>query len=207
MARSGVVRDYGGVSADDRREERRLKLIAVGRQMWGRAGIADITVRGICKESGLVYRYFYEHFANRDAFIRAVADQVRDEMVAALVDASSAAGGPVDQRLRAALTGYLTTLDADPAIFRILTSDVSGIAGLADRHRETLDLIADVMVAHVAELPEAPAAGDADTYRIARFVVGGVNRLIEAWLAERDLMPSELADVCVRLSMAAASAG
>ncbi|MFW0789717.1 TetR/AcrR family transcriptional regulator [Gordonia sp. CPCC 205333] len=205
MVRGEVVRDYGGVSADTRREERRLKLIAVGREAWGRSGVGDITVRGVCKESGLVYRYFYEHFANRDAFILAVADQVRDEMVATMVGASSATGGRVDRRLHAALSGYLTALEADPAMFRIVTSDMSGMVGLEDRRRQTLDLIAGVMVAHFTELPDTPPIDTPAAYRIARFVVGGVNRLIEAWLIERDMSADELAEVCVRLSMAAAS--
>ncbi|NMO02905.1 TetR/AcrR family transcriptional regulator [Gordonia sp. TBRC 11910] len=204
MARKDVVRDYGGVSADARREERRCKLIATGRDTWGRAGLSEITVRGVCKESGLVYRYFYEHFASRDELILAVADQVRDEIVTALIDASTAAGGSVEQRLRAALVGFLTVLDADPRMFRIMTSDPAGVVGLEDRRRETLDRIAQAMVAVVADLPGVEPLDPAATLSNARFIVGGVNRLIEAWLVERDRSVDEIADECTRLSMAVA---
>lgn len=204
MARNSVVRDYGGVSADVRRDDRRQRLITVGRDIWGRAGLGDITVRGVCKESGLVYRYFYEHFANRDELILAIADQVRGEIVAALVETSSAAGGGVEQRLRAALLGFLRVLEADPRMFRIITSDPAGVAGLAERRRDTLDLVAGAMVTAAADLPDAKPTDPAATFTNARFIVGGVNRLIEVWLVERDRSVDEIADDCTRLSMAVA---
>ncbi len=205
MTRGEVVRDYGGVSADDRREARRLKLIAAGRVAWGRSGVSDVTVRGVCKSSGLAYRYFYEHFPNRDALIVAVADQIRDEMIALLVESSEATGGPIDQRLSAALHSFLTAIDAEPTIFRIMTTDVSTVVGLENRQSETLDFVADVMVAYVSDHPDLPKADIPLAPRTARFISGGVNRLIESWLTERDTDMGTLVDACVRLSMAAAS--
>lgn len=94
MRRAEVVRDYGGVSAADRRAERRRRLPAAGRRIWGESGITEVTVRGVCKAAGLIPRYFYEHFPNRDALLFAVADDVRDELLGALVAAGTGTPAP-----------------------------------------------------------------------------------------------------------------
>ena len=52
MKRADVVRDYGGISAADRRAERRRKLLTAGRRIWGESGITDVTVRGVCSAAG-----------------------------------------------------------------------------------------------------------------------------------------------------------
>ncbi|GAA4642305.1 TetR/AcrR family transcriptional regulator [Gordonia humi] len=198
MSREGVVRDYGGVSADDRRSDRRQRLIAAARTIWGDTGVAEVTVRGTAREAGLAYRYFYEHFANRDALVIAVAEQVRDELVEVLVSASASAGGGIEQQLRAALRAFLAAVSDDPRMFRIMTSDDAGVAGLDQRRRETLDLVAEVVVATLGAQSEL---AEADLRRTARFAVGGVYRLVETWLVEHDVGADELADVCTRLAM------
>lgn len=198
MTRRDVVRDYGGVSADDRREERRQRLVAAGRRVWGESGLGDVTVRGTAREAGLAYRYFYEHFANRDALVVAVADEVRDELVRTLIDASTQAGGGIEQQLRAALRAFLSVVADDPQMFRIMTSDDAGVEGLDRRRRETLDLVAEVVVANLTAVSDA---SEADLRRSARFAVGGVYRLVETWLVERDASADEIADACTRLAM------
>ncbi|MCF8587858.1 TetR/AcrR family transcriptional regulator [Gordonia liuliyuniae] len=198
MTRREVVRDYGGVSAGDRRDDRRRRLVAAGRRIWGDSGIGDVTVRGTAREAGLAYRYFYEHFPNRDALIVAVADEVRTELVTTLIESSVEAGGGTEQQLRVALRAFLSVIADDPQMFRIMTSDDAGVEGLDRRRRDTLDLVAEAVVANLAEQSDA---AETDLRRTARFAVGGVYRLMETWLVERDVEADELADICTRLAM------
>ena len=134
MARSDVVREYGGVSADDRRAERRRRLLAAGRQIWGASGLRDVTVRGVCSAAGLQPRYFYEHFADRGALVGAVADEVRTELFTKLVESSVEVDGGIDggleERLRAALAAFFGIIAADPRIHRIMSTDLAGVPGL-----------------------------------------------------------------------------
>ena len=205
MARTDVVRDYGGISADDRRAERRRKLLEAGRRAWGEFGIGDVTVRGVCSSSGLTPRYFYEHFTNRDALIVAVADQVRDELFAALVGASLAEPGELAHKLRAALKAFFDVIADDPHIHRIMTSDWTAVAGLAQRRSDALDMVADLVLQYAPALLEEPP-DTADLRRVAMFVVGGVNQLVEAWLREPTDSTSDLADICTGLCLAVVSA-
>ena len=146
MKRAEVVRDYGGVSADDRRTERRQKLLAAARQIWGTSGVTEVTVRGVCSAAGLTARYFYEQFPNRDALVFAVADDVRDELLAALVDAGVGHPGTLTEKLRSALTAFLEIIAADPHVHRIAAGDVSGVPGLAVHRARILDQLTELIV-------------------------------------------------------------
>ncbi|EGD56236.1 TetR/AcrR family transcriptional regulator [Gordonia neofelifaecis] len=207
MVREAVVRDYGGVSADGRRRERRDRLIGAGRALWGDGGLNAVSVRGVCKQAGLVHRYFYEHFAGRDELIVAVSNEIRDDVVATLVSASASTGGDAGDRLRAALTALLQAIADDPRLHRILSTNTSEVAGLENRRRETVDLVADLVIEHGAGLPGLPSATTSFTRHRARFIVGGVDHLIADWLDDRDLTVGELADLCTRWAMAVAAAG
>ena len=196
-----VVRDYGGISAADRLAERRRKLLAAGRQLWGESGITEVTVRGVCASAGLISRYFYEQFPSRDALVFAVADDVRDELLQALVAAGIGDPGTLTDKLRSALTAFLEIIAADPHVHRIATGDVSSVPGLTEHRAQVLDRITDLIIEYAPEVlgDEIPSA--AELRRGALFMVGGVNRIIEAWLDDPKETPAELAaisaDLCV----------
>lgn len=213
MARSDVVREYGGVSADDRRAERRRRLLAAGRQIWGASGLRDVTVRGVCSAAGLQPRYFYEHFADRGALVRAVADEVRTELFTTLVESSVEVDGGIDggleERLRAALAAFFGIIAADPRIHRIMSTDLAGVPGLEQHRLESLNLVADLILEYGGvgqsprggqAAPPTPAAG-IDSRSAALFVAGGVNHLLDNWLVDPEGSPQELAELCTRLCL------
>jgi AcrR family transcriptional regulator len=201
MKRADVVRDYGGVSAADRRAERRRKLLIAARRIWGESGVAEVTVRGVCTEAGLISRYFYEQFPNREALVFAVADDVRDELLASLLTAGLGDPGTLADKLRAALTAFLEIFAADPHVHRIATGDVSSVPGLAKHRAGVLDIITDLIVAHAPDVLGDQTPNPTALRRGALFMVGGVNRIIEAWLEDPKETPAELAaisaDLCV----------
>lgn len=199
MTRVGVVRAYGGISAEDRRAERRKRLLAAGRTAWAESGPAGVKVRGICALSGLNDRYFYEHFANREALLVAVADDVRDQLLAVMVEAGLTAEGAAFERLQAALQAFLDTVATDPDILRIVTSDTAGIPGLAERRHDVLTTIADLVVRYAPEIDDTERDPD-QLRRAAMFITGGVNQLIEGWLDGVIAMTTtELAAECTRM--------
>ena len=51
------------------------------RLLGGEAGPA-LTVRAVCRQAGFTERYFYESFADRDEFVRAVYDDVCTQAMA-----------------------------------------------------------------------------------------------------------------------------
>ncbi len=184
MKRAEVVRDYGGISATDRRAERRRKLLLAGRRIWGEAGITEVTIRGVCNAAGLIPRYFYEQFPNRDALLFAISDDVRDELLEALVAAGIGDPGTLTDKLRSALTAFLDIIAADPHVHRIATTDVSSVAGLARHRKHVLEMITDLVIQYTPDILGADTPNPAQLSRGALFIVGGVNQIIEAWLEE-----------------------
>jgi AcrR family transcriptional regulator len=202
MRRAEVVRDYGGISAADRRAERRRKLLTAGRQIWGESGITEVTIRGLCSSAGLTPRYFYEHFPNREALLFAVADDVRDQLLEALVSAGIGGPGSITDRLRSALTAFLDRIAADPHIHRIATSDLSSVPGLAEHRTQVLDIITELVIQYVPGILGADTPNPTDLRRAALFMVGGANQIIESWLADPKETSAELAASCADLCVA-----
>lgn len=202
MKRAKVVRDYGGISAADRRAERRLKLLAAGRRIWGEAGLTDVTVRGVCSAAGLTARYFYEEFPTREALLFAVADDARDQTLQAMVSSALAETGGIDDVLRAALQAFLDVIAADPHIHRIATSDMSSVPGLTQHRAQVFDMITDLVVQYAPGILGDHTPDPIELRRTARFMVGGANQLIEGWLADPKETTAELAAVCADLCMA-----
>ena len=114
---AAVPRPYRGVSATDRRDQRRQRLIDAGLQLFGTRGIAAVGIVDICAEAGLTKRYFYESFASIDALADAVFEHVTGNLVAAVAPAIEAGAG---RDPRPALTVYTRALLSDPRVVRLL---------------------------------------------------------------------------------------
>jgi AcrR family transcriptional regulator len=164
-------RRWGGTTLEDRREERRERLLEVGYALMGDGGVAAVTVRGACREAKLSERYFYESFDDREALVWAVYDrtvsEARDEIVraAAAVDDPPAAAG-------ATMDAYMRYLEADPRRVRILLKEPVVNAELGEHRFQLLPMFTTALQARFAELPDGPDATDAALTSTA--VVGAI---------------------------------
>ena len=113
---AAVPRPYRGVSATDRRNHRRQRLIDAGLQLFGTRGIAAVGIVDVCAEAGLTKRYFYENFASIDALADAVFEHVTGNLVAVVAPAIEAGAG---RDPRPALTAYTRALLSDPRVVRL----------------------------------------------------------------------------------------
>ena len=114
---AGVPRPYRGVSAADRRHQRREQLIEAGLQLFGTRGIAAVGIVDVCAEAGLTKRYFYENFASIDALAEAVFEHVTGNLVGVVAPAIEVGAG---RDPRPALTVYARALLSDSRVVRLL---------------------------------------------------------------------------------------
>jgi AcrR family transcriptional regulator len=126
-----VPRPYRGVSATDRRHQRRQRLIDAGLQLFGTRGIAAVGIVDVCAEAGLTKRYFYENFASIDALAEAVFEHVTGNLVAIVAPAIEIGAG---RDPRPALTVYIRALLSDPRVVRLLA--VESQTGPLKRYRD-----------------------------------------------------------------------
>jgi AcrR family transcriptional regulator len=81
---------WSGVPLEDRQALRRDELIAAGVDLLGGEAGPALTVRAVCRASGLTERYFYESFSDRDEFVRAVYDDVCARAMSTLSSSTTA---------------------------------------------------------------------------------------------------------------------
>lgn len=102
---------WSGVPLQDRQTLRRDELITAGVTLLGDAGGPALTVRAVCRTSGLTERYFYESFTDRDDFVRAVYDDVCNRAMATLMTATTP---------REAVERFVALMVDDPVRGRVL---------------------------------------------------------------------------------------
>ncbi|BBY32996.1 TetR family transcriptional regulator [Mycolicibacter minnesotensis] len=102
---------WSGVPLAERQALRREEFLTVGVQLLGDKRGPTLTVRSVCGAAGLTERYFYESFADRDEFVRAVYDDVCTRALTTLLSAS----GP-----REAVERFVSMMVDDPARGRVL---------------------------------------------------------------------------------------
>lgn len=111
---------WSGVPLESRHALRRDNLVAAGVQLLGGAGGPALTVRAVCRHAGLTERYFYESFADREHFVRAVYDDVCTRAMATLTSA---------QTPREAVEQFVELMVDDPVRGRVLLLAPAGAGG------------------------------------------------------------------------------
>ena len=183
MSAKERVSTYGGRSAEERRTERRARLIEAALEIWGEEGWAAVTMRRVCTRAGLIDRYFYESFSDRDALLVAVWDQLRDaasELIRQAVAETSAESPTV--QIRAAIGAVVRAAMAAPKRTHIAFGDHAGSEVLAYRKRDSLQRLTDLMIEiyHPSLRPDVDARALRMTLVMA---IGGLDELMTAWHA------------------------
>jgi AcrR family transcriptional regulator len=190
-----VTMPFKGVSADDRRIDRRKRLVGAAFEIAGTEGAGTLGVGRVCRAAGLTKRYFYESFASLSELQSAVVDYAIAAM-SERVDPFRPAGpgGPPQAWLEA----FVGALVDDESLARVLLAETHGGALSPFRHQ-----IIDVAIAGMA-----PPGSDPQTDLRARLVayaqIGTLSELCLAWhqgqlAIERATLVDALADLFLRI--------
>ena len=202
---AATTRPYGGVSASDRRADRRARLVEAGLELLGERGWTGTTVRGVCAEAGLSERYFYESFADREALLTAIFDRVAAEAASAVVAAVEAAPHDAEAKARAAVDAFVRLLADDPRRARAMLVESVGNESLKRRRRESVSAFAALIGERARDFYGADAIEPLDAELTALALVGGLAELVVRWLdGSLDVSRERLVDHCAQLFVAAA---
>jgi AcrR family transcriptional regulator len=106
-------------------------LLASGRALYPGSGCAGLSVRALADHAGVNQAMFHYHFKSKDAFLRALLQQMYDEMFDGLHH-DAAQDGPAIERLRHALSGLARFVRNHRAVIARVWSDAA--AGQAVAH-------------------------------------------------------------------------
>ena len=190
------ARAYAGRSAEDRRAERRARLVAATVRLVGERGASAATMTAICAEAGLTERYFYESFRGREQVLVAALDAVADQIATAAVRAIEATDGGAGVRVHAALSRLVAWVDEHPGPARVALVESTTEPALRDRRRQLLGTFAELVATEAREL-YGDEVWPPDRARVQGLLyVAGLAELVSARLAgEVTLEAEELVEI------------
>ncbi|MFE6924994.1 TetR/AcrR family transcriptional regulator [Nocardia sp. NPDC057663] len=187
-------RTYGGVSAQQRRAQRRTALLDAALDIVAEEGQAKLTVAGLCARAGLNERYYYENFENRDGVLEALLDRIAEELTGAIVAALTTAPPDSRSQSHAAIDAGISVLTDDPR-----KAQAALIAGMATpelraRTARTVRAFARLVAAEGSGFYGVEVPQNLVDFR-AIYLIGGLTQTLTTWLAgDLDLTREELID-------------
>lgn len=170
---------YAGLSAQQRRAERRERLLDAGLELFGTVGFQKTTIPMLCSASGVTARHFYEEFDSREALLRVLYDGIAEtafqRVVQALRDASR---GPRD-RIRDSTAAYFRYLTSDPRLARIYTIEAVGMHADLETHRRTKRENFVKKLTKAAQRVESDAV---DSRLLSAAIAGAAHDLLLEWV-------------------------
>lgn len=186
-----TTRSYAGVPADERKADRRERLLDAGLQLMGTDGVHQTTVRNVCAEARLNPRYFYESFTGIDELLVAVFDRLVDEAATKVTAVMARGADGRDGFVHRVIEAFVESTTADPRVARVLYLESYASEALHPRRFATARHFAYL----VAATPE-------DRLR-AEFAAGGLVQLIVGMVSgSLPLTRAELIHRCTELTVA-----
>jgi AcrR family transcriptional regulator len=178
-----VARAYAGVSPEQRRAERRAKLLQAGLALFTSTGFAATKISELCTEAGVSTRNFYEEFATKEDLLRELHDLINatafDRVRAAM---SHLETDDVTVRITTLLDVFLLSVTADPRAPRLNYVEAVGVnAEIERQHVRWVNAWAEFIE---SEALRAAAAGSAPqrSYRLTAIaLVGAITGLLREW--------------------------
>jgi len=179
-------RRWSGVPAADRQARRRELLLDAAFELLGTEGWSGTSVRAVCERARLNPRYFYESFADLDALVIAVYDQIVHELSLEVLAALETSPGDPAAQAREAIRRIVAFVDEDRRRARVLYVEALGNEALNRRRLDT----GHAIVAFIERYARAHQAGSEGTSarretaaRLgAAVLVGGLSELLIEWL-------------------------
>ena len=171
---------WAGVSPADRQAERRTLLVRAALALFGDGGEAAVSVRSVCRAAELNTRYFYESFADTDALLGAVYDEVALELGSILTSVMASARDET-ARLRAGIRAVLDFSSADPRRGKILFTEARTNPALAARRTLAQDHVRELVLDQ--QRRTAPESDRVATEVGAAMYAGAMAELAQQWLA------------------------
>jgi AcrR family transcriptional regulator len=180
-----VTGAYRGISADDRRAQRRAQLIETALDCLHTDGLAGVSVRSVCARARLTPRYFYESFDDLDQLLLASVDAVFDEVAERSLTALASAPDDLTAQVRAAVDAGYGVVATDARKASAVLVAAAGHGPLRERRHKLVTEYADLIIDGLPLLSGLGLAERRTARAMALFLMGGAADVIEAVLAER----------------------
>jgi AcrR family transcriptional regulator len=181
-------RRYGAKTPEQRRGERRERMLGAGLELFGTQGFRSTTIESLCTAAGVSTRNFYEEFGSREALVIALHDEINGRALEAVVGALAELD-PTDigARVRAGTSAYFEVMTSDRRWAQIALVESVGVSAEAEAHRRAaIDRFVALMEAEANRLADIGVIQERDYHLTAVALAGALNGLINTWTANSD---------------------
>jgi AcrR family transcriptional regulator len=188
---TSLPRRYAGATAQERKLQRRERLLDAAYEVFGRQGYKETTMRLICAQARMTDRYFYEHFESLDDIFLQVRQRLTVELVEVIMNVVIRPEPDPVLKIRSALTAFFEYLKSDPRRARILMLDAMSFGLTSTEVAKTrlnwyASLIEGRVKARYANLPP-----HLDFKLVASGFLGQVTYIASVWTLQKFDTPIE----------------
>ena len=193
---------YGGLSSDERRADRRSRLLEAGFHLFGTAGYPAVSIPDICSRAGVTARHFYEEFDSREALLKAIYDDISEVLFNRVRDAIFGGDKSASDVVRAGCAAYAEYLTSDPRRARVFAIEVAGISRDLDFHRlEMRRRFAQLSLESSQRLRDVAFDPGVDFGVVSTLLTGAADALMSEWALTREPSVPTLIDTLTTVWM------
>lgn len=122
----------GGSSAEERRLERRRRLLTASASVFARSGFSGATVEAVCTEAGLTERCFFESFQDSEALLLALHRETSKRIIDAILEVKADLVVGAQQEVQEMLRRFFDFFFTHPTEARLFVAEAVYIG--ADAH-------------------------------------------------------------------------
>jgi len=200
-------RRYRGISAADRRAQRRESILAAGLELFGTRGYQATSIRDVSAQAELNSRYFYESFATKEELLERVYRRIVEEVSAAVIEATAKETGSLEAQAHAGLAASWHVLTEDRRKARVIALEIVGVSERLERlRRDNRRVFATLLVRNALSFAREVEL-TLDPMLNARALMGAQMDLLVDWYNDDlDESVDQIVDHLARLFTAVAAA-
>ncbi|MCW2786541.1 MAG: transcriptional regulator, TetR family [Marmoricola sp.] len=183
-----TARRYSGQSPDERDAERRRRLLATGRELFGTIGYAGTPIERLCAEAKVSTRHFYQLYDNKEAVFLDVYETITslsfERAVAALVETADAS---IAERAPYAFLEYVGPMLEDIRVARIAFIEIMGVSPrIEERRLAYRESLVEVITREGRAAVAKGEARDRDFRFATLALAGAANAIVYDWACRED---------------------
>ncbi|TDV41795.1 TetR/AcrR family transcriptional regulator [Actinophytocola oryzae] len=193
-------RMYRGVDTEQRRAERRERLLEAALDEFTTRGYHKTKIADLCARAGVSTRNFYEKFASKEALLLELHAHINTiAMKRMLPVLDSLADADALTRITTLVNAFVEAVTSDPRYPRLNYVEAPGISQSMERqHQEWFKRYVDFITAECERAAAAGLAPPRDYRLTAIALVGAVTQLVRAWQTDEPAVPVEAVAVEIR---------
>lgn len=195
---------WAGTTAEERRADRRTRLLDAGLDAFGTEGYAASSINRICKAARVTERDLYREFGGKQGLFLGVYDALIDEVLARITAELAVAAPDPEAQVRAAADAFTAVVTTDPRKSRVNFVEAVGTeAGIEARRREVLRAFGSLIETQWRQMVDAGVAERGPEPGLSMALVGATQELLVDWTEDPgERSRDDVVDAIVRVHLA-----